>query len=281
MAYGLKLRHLPKEEIERRVREAASVLDMEELLARKPGQLSGGERQRVALGRAIVREPQVFLMDEPLSNLDAKLRVQTRAELIKLHRRLQRTTIYVTHDQVEAMTMGDRIAVLNCGRLQQFDAPANLYNRPANLFVAGFIGSPSMNVFRMRVEPGGGRLWLRGAAFSFPVPERDVPALARYTGRTVIVGIRPEHLLDRRLNGSRPADAVIPAVVDVIEMLGNEQYIYLDTGNDQPVVARMAAEIHLSRGEPIELVIAPGRLHFFDPESELAIDDNSLPRAIL
>jgi multiple sugar transport system ATP-binding protein len=260
MAYGLKLRHLPKEEIERRVREAASVIDMEELLARKPGQLSGGERQNVVLGRAIVREPQVFIMDEALSNLDAKLRVQTRAELIELHRRLQRTTIYVTHDQVEAMTMGDRIAVLNCGRLQQFDTPANLYNRSANLFVAGFIGSPSMNVFRMRVEPGGGQLWLRGAAFAFPVLERDVPALARYIGRTVIVCIRPEHLLDRRLNGSRPADAVIPTVVDVIEMLGNEQYIYLDAGNDQPVVTRMAAEIYLSRGEAVELMIAPSPL---------------------
>jgi multiple sugar transport system ATP-binding protein len=271
MAYGLKLRHLPKDEIDRRVREAASILGMKELLARKPGQLSGGQRQRVALGRAIVREPRVFLMDEPLSNLDAKLRVQTRAELIKLHQRLQRTTIYVTHDQVEAMTMGDRIAVLNAGRLQQFDTPENLYNRPANLFVAGFIGSPSMNFFRMRVESGASDLRLRGARFTLPVLERDAAALEGFAGREIIAGVRPEHILDRRLNGSSPAGAIIRAVVDVIEMLGNEQYVYLSTGDDEPVVARMSAEIHLVRGEPVELVIPPGRLHFFDPKSETAI----------
>ncbi len=271
MAYGLKLRHLPKDEIDQRVREAASILGMEELLARKPGQLSGGQRQRVALGRAIVREPRVFLMDEPLSNLDAKLRVQTRAELIKLHQRLQRTTIYVTHDQVEAMTMGDRIAVLNAGRLQQFDTPENLYNRPANLFVAGFIGSPSMNFFRMRIESGEGGLRLRGARFTLPVPEHDAAGLAGFAGREIIAGIRPEHILDRRLNGSPAAGAMIRAVVDVIEMLGNEQYVYLSAGDDEPVVARMSAEIQLVRGEPVELVIPPGRLHFFDPDTGTAI----------
>lgn len=167
--------------------------------------------------------------------------------------------------------MGDRIAVLNFGQLQQFDTPENLYNWPANLFVAGFIGSPSMNFFQMRVEPQEGRLRLRGMQFTLLVAERDAAVLEGFAGREVIVGVRPEHILDRRLNGSLPASAMIRAVVDVIEMLGNEQYVYLNVGDDEPVVARMPADIHLIRGEPVELVIPPGRLHFFDPESETAI----------
>ena len=241
MAYGLKLHHVPKRDSDQRVHEAARTLGIEELLARKPKQLPGGQRQRVALGRAMVREQQVFLMDEPLSNLDAKLRVQTRAELLKLHQRLQRTTIYVTHDQVEAMTMGNRIAVLNFGELQQFDTPENLYNHPANMFVAGFIGSPAMNFFGMRVVPSDGKLRLWSECFSLPVAACDTIALRGFAGRDIIVGIHPEHVTDRRRDGNLPANAVVNTVVDVVETLGSEQFVYLDAGGDQTLVARMPA----------------------------------------
>ena len=272
LAYGLRLRHQSRPEIDRRVREVARMLDIESLLERKPKQLSGGQRQRVALGRAIVREPQVLLMDEPLSNLDAKLRVQTRAELIKLHRRLGTTTIYVTHDQVEAMTMGDRIAVLNLGRLQQFDTPDHVYRHPVNSFVAGFIGSPSMNFFAMQIESSDGRLVLRGDSFSLPVAEQHVEALRRFAGTTLTVGVRPEHVLDRRLAGQLPAEAVIQATIDVIETLGAEQYVYLEAGGGTTLVARMPPDLTLHHGEPLEVVIPPEHLHFFDPVSGNAID---------
>src|SRR5215210_4057824 len=203
LAYPLKLRKVPKDERERRVREAARTLDIEPYLDRKPKALSGGQRQRVALGRAIVRNADVFLMDEPLSNLDAKLRVQTRAELIKLHERVQTTTIYVTHDQVEAMTMGDRIAVMSLGLLQQLDTPQNLYDTPSNKFVAGFIGSPSMNFIDVTLESRDGKIYANAPGFRMRVPDQKKAALAGYVGQSVIMGIRPEHLLER----SRAANA--------------------------------------------------------------------------
>ncbi|HUZ02554.1 MAG TPA: sn-glycerol-3-phosphate ABC transporter ATP-binding protein UgpC [Thermomicrobiaceae bacterium] len=271
LAYGLKLHHVAKPDIDRRVREAASFLGIAELLDRKPRQLSGGQRQRVALGRAIVREPQVFLMDEPLSNLDAKLRVQTRAEIIKLHQRLGTTTIYVTHDQVEAMTMGDRIAVLNQGRLQQFDTPDRLYHHPVNSFVAGFIGSPAMNFFQMRVQDVEGQLKLVGEHFSLPVSAEDASALAAHRDEEVTVGIRPEDIVDRRLDGRLPADAVIPVKVDVVETLGPEQYVYLETAAGDTMVARMPPDIPLRAGNTVDVVLPPDRLYFFDLTSGDAI----------
>src|SRR5687767_11586031 len=196
MAFGLKLRKRPKAEIDRRVKEAAEILGIQTLLQRKPKQLSGGQRQRVALGRAIVREPQVFLMDEPLSNLDAKLRVQTRTEIIKLHQRIRTTTIYVTHDQVEAMTMGDRIAVLRDGLLQQLDSPQNLYDHPANTFVAGFIGSPAMNFFPVSVAADGNNLMLTNSFLNLPVPDQFARRLERFRDRKILFGIRPEDIED-------------------------------------------------------------------------------------
>ncbi|MBA2452467.1 MAG: sn-glycerol-3-phosphate ABC transporter ATP-binding protein UgpC [Chloroflexia bacterium] len=267
LAYGLKLRHFSKSDIEERVSRAAQILDIEPLLQRKPKALSGGQRQRVALGRAIVREPQAFLMDEPLSNLDAKLRVQTRAELIKLHRRLQTTTIYVTHDQVEAMTMGDRIAVLNFGELQQFDTPANLYDKPRNVFVAGFIGSPSMNFFNMDVIVDDGALNLKNEHLTIPITGRNAEALRKANVSNVTVGIRPEHILDSRSNGHSPGGIPLPATVDVVETLGNEFFVYLNIGADQPIVARLPADLDLEIGQEIEIIMSPNVLHFFDPES--------------
>src|SRR5471030_2380284 len=196
MAFALKLRHMPKDQIKTRVEAVADSIGIKHLLARKPRQLSGGQRQRVALGRAIVREPQVFLMDEPLSNLDAKLRVETRAGLIKLHQRLQTTTVYVTHDQTEAMTMGHRIAVLRDGLLQQLDTPQTLYDRPANLFVAGFIGSPAMNFFpgQLAAESGGSELWVQTSGLKLKLPESYRSKVAQHTGREIVFGIRPEHI---------------------------------------------------------------------------------------
>ncbi|MBX6340911.1 MAG: ABC transporter ATP-binding protein [Thermomicrobiaceae bacterium] len=271
MAYALKLRHMSKQEIDRRVREAAKILGIDHLLERKPKELSGGQRQRVALGRAIVREPQVYLMDEPLSNLDAKLRVQTRAEIIKLQQRLGTTTIYVTHDQTEAMTMGDRIAVLANAQLQQFDTPENLYNYPANMFVAGFIGSPAMNFIEMRIERTDGRLRLRSEHFSLPVAPEDVADLEGYQGSSIIVGVRPEHIVDRSLDGQLPADAVVDTTVEVVETLGNEQFVYLNVGDGKTLVARMPPEAHPPRGRAYQVVIPPDKLYFFDPSTERAI----------
>ncbi len=204
MAFGLRLRKYPRAEIDRRVKEAAEMLGIQELLARKPKQLSGGQRQRVALGRAIVREPQVFLMDEPLSNLDAKLRVQTRAEIKKLHARLQTTTIYVTHDQVEAMTMGDRIVVMKDGLVQQVDSPLNLYEKPANLFVAGFIGSPAMNFLEAKLARQDSKMFVDGGVFRAEIPQAYIPKLSAWAGRPVIFGIRPEDIHDRASTVSLP-----------------------------------------------------------------------------
>ena len=273
LAYPLKLRKVPKQERDRRVREAARTLDIEPLLERKPKALSGGQRQRVALGRAIVRNADVFLMDEPLSNLDAKLRVQTRAELIKLHERVNTTTIYVTHDQVEAMTMGDRIAVMSLGVLQQLDPPQRLYDMPVNKFVAGFIGSPSMNFIDTTIEKRGDHLYATNeGVLSMRVPEWKNGPLERFIGKKVVLGIRPEHLVPwDRANGIAPPDSKIPVTVDVIELLGNEIFVYLTLDNGDTITARMDPDIKLERGMKLEVTASPDRLHFFDPETEYGI----------
>ena len=291
LAYPLKLRKVPKVERDQRVREAARILDIEQFLDRKPKALSGGQRQRVALGRAIVRNADVFLMDEPLSNLDAKLRVQTRAELIKLHERVNTTTIYVTHDQVEAMTMGDRIAVMSLGVLQQLDTPQNLYDHPANKFVAGFIGSPSMNFVDVNLEAQDGKIYARTAGFSMQAPPGKDRVLAPYVGQTLTMGVRPEHLVEvSRLAGAVPGMS-IPVTVDIVEQLGNESFVYLlnrpnGRRSDEELAlteieaprtgttlltARMAPDLHLRRGDHIEVSALPENLHFFDPQSEAAL----------
>ncbi len=231
LAFGLKLRKVPKQEIDRRVQEAAKTIQLEQLLDRKPKQLSGGQRQRVALGRAIVREPAVFLMDEPLSNLDAKLRVQTRAEIARLHQRLRTTVVYVTHDQVEAMTMGDRIAVMNAGLLQQVGPPQQLYEHPINKFVAGFIGSPAMNFVQVTMESrDGGQPILRQAEVEIPLPDRFRSAIqGPTTGQTLTAGFRPEHL-DMGPPPSPDGAARVRALTDVVEYLGNEELLHLRVG---------------------------------------------------
>ena len=274
MAFGLSLRKMPKAEIQRRVTDAAQILEIEELLGRKPGALSGGQRQRVALGRAIVREPAVFLMDEPLSNLDAKLRVQTRAELVRLHERLQTTVIYVTHDQVEAMTMGSRIAVLNFGELQQIDTPQQLYNQPANLFVAGFIGSPAMNLFDGVLVQANGGIGCRIGDMLFKLDKSREEAHARHMGEQVVLGIRPEHIVDRRLLSDGPAENVVNTKIDVVEPLGNETFLYLVPvlGLGQAsFVARMGPDIDVQPGQNCEVVFDVTRAHLFEKESGLAI----------
>ena len=279
MAFGLKLRNTPKTEINRRVQNAAEILGLEPLLKRKPKELSGGQRQRVALGRAIVRDPQVFLMDEPLSNLDAKLRVQMRAEIARLHQRVQTTFVYVTHDQTEAMTMGDRIAVLNGGVIQQLGAPSDLYDYPANKFVAGFIGSPAMNFFEeAKLEQNGG-VYLRlsdGVALSVP---EDVAVRAEgYIGRTVTLGIRPEHLEEgqaarRRQGQEGKADLsgqVTSVKVDVVEHLGNEQMIYGALAGKQ-ILARVDARTAIRPGDEVELYFDMHHIHLFDPQDDHCI----------
>ena len=244
MAFGLKLRKVPKDEIKRRVQEAAQLLGLTELLDRKPKQLSGGQRQRVALGRAIVREPKVFLMDEPLSNLDAKLRVQTRAELIKLHRRLGITTIYVTHDQVEAMTMGDRIVVMRDGVVQQVDTPLGLYNKPANMFVAGFIGTPSMNFIDATLQKNGDRYVVDAGSFKVVIPkEKNGGRFESYVGKQVVFGVRPEDMFDKNIASlvEPTEENTIKATVDVIEPMGSIVTMYLTSGKHS-MVATIDAE---------------------------------------
>ena len=266
MAFGLKMRHIHKEEIGRRVKEAASILGIEMLLDRKPKQLSGGQRQRVALGRAIVREPKVFLMDEPLSNLDAKLRVQTRAELIKLHQRLQTTIIYVTHDQVEAMTMGTRIAVMRDGVLQQLDTPHNIYEHPSNMFVAGFIGSPAMNFFDVGVEAQGGMAKLNGDGFSVTLSGDVARRAAPYNGKRMILGIRPEHL-GQLSRGEDESRGEIAATVDVVESMGSEQYAYM-TLDGKTFIARLSAEIPVRMEDRVRLGFSKNEIQLFDAETE-------------
>jgi multiple sugar transport system ATP-binding protein len=269
MAFGLRLRKYPRPEIDRRVKEAAGMLGIQDLLSRKPKQLSGGQRQRVALGRAIVRDPQVFLMDEPLSNLDAKLRVQTRAEIKKLHARLQTTTIYVTHDQVEAMTMGDRIVVMRDGVVQQVDTPLNLYEKPANLFVAGFIGSPAMNFLEARLTKQDGKLFVDGGVFLAQVPPQHVPALGDWAGRPIIFGIRPEDIYDRALVQMSDG-AMVRATVDVHEPLGSDTILYLTAGQHS-IVARVDARTQARMGQQAEVAFDMKRMHVFNPETHAAI----------
>jgi multiple sugar transport system ATP-binding protein len=263
LAFGLKLRKTPKADIKRRVDEAAGILGLEKFLDRKPKALSGGQRQRVALGRAIVREPAVFLMDEPLSNLDAKLRVQTRAEIARLHQRLGTTTVYVTHDQVEAMTMGDRIAVMRDGLLQQVGSPQDLYDHPQNIFVAGFIGSPSMN-FATATATEGQELMLGKARLE--LTGRPAKAAAeRPKGTDLLIGFRPEHL---ELVNGQEADAVkFPAKVDVVEYLGNEVLIHAQAEGHE-IVALLPSEKEPKVGDQVELAVPMDKLHIFDPESE-------------
>ena len=273
LAFGLKLRKTPKKEIERRVQEAAELLAIGELLDRKPKQLSGGQRQRVALGRAIVREPKVFLMDEPLSNLDAKLRVQTRAELIRLHERLQTTVVYVTHDQTEAMTMGSRIAVLRDGVLQQLGSPQGVYDNPTNMFVAGFIGSPSMNFFDAKVAGSVDdmRIELISGEVTLSVPPDRRAKYADYLDKDVIFGLRPEDMFDPVFAPSRATlDQRIRGQVDVLEPLGSEVYLYMVVGEDS-FIARVDPRTEATVGTEYELIFDMNTMHIFDPITQEAI----------
>ncbi|MDX1413838.1 MAG: ABC transporter ATP-binding protein [Candidatus Promineifilaceae bacterium] len=270
MAFGLKLRKTPKAEIDQRVNEAAGILGLTSLLDRKPKALSGGQRQRVALGRAIVREPAVFLMDEPLSNLDAKLRVSARAEISKLHQRLGTTFIYVTHDQVEAMTMGDRIAVLADGILQQCDSPRNLYNNPDNLFVAGFIGSPSMNFFDGTLVSEEGDLYVDTGDFRAKLPDHRKNTSADYIGKEVILGVRPEHIHAPEYAPPNIMPSPIKGTVDVFELLGAELHLYVNSGHNT-LVATVDPRFDVNTGNDIDLVLDMAASHLFDKDTERAI----------
>lgn len=271
MAFGLELRKTPKDEIEKRVHEAARILDIEHLLDRKPKALSGGQRQRVALGRAMVRNPAVFLLDEPLSNLDAKLRASMRTELIKLHQRLGTTFVYVTHDQTEAMTMGDRIVVMKDGLIQQVDTPQNLYDSPVNLFVAGFMGSPQMNFV-------DGTLRKEGAAYSVEIgtdklaidPKKVNDKMANYVDKPVKMGIRPEDLHDDEAFIEANKNSTISTTVDVSELMGSEVYLYLDYQGAR-LTARVAPDTKSRSGDNVKVAIDTKKLHLFDPETEEAI----------
>jgi multiple sugar transport system ATP-binding protein len=268
MAFGLKMRKFDKPEIQKRVHEAAEILGIHEYLRRKPRQLSGGQRQRVALGRAIVRHPRVFLFDEPLSNLDAKLRVQMRVELKKLHERLGTTAIYVTHDQVEAMTLGDRVVVMRDGWVQQVGDPMELYNEPANRFVAGFIGSPAMNFANVRIAAENGGLWALGDGIRLKVPGPLQERVGPHAGKEVTFGIRPEDLLVA--SEADPAEQTLEATVEVIERLGSEILLDIAVGPNNMVAAvepTVAARVH----DNMRFAINPRRVHFFDNQTEAAI----------
>ncbi|MBN1149200.1 MAG: ABC transporter ATP-binding protein [Anaerolineales bacterium] len=270
MAFGLKLRKTPKQEIKKRVEVAAEILGIEHLLDRKPRQLSGGQRQRVAVGRAIVREPKVFLFDEPLSNLDAKLRVETRANISKLHQQLQTTFIYVTHDQVEAMTMASRIAVINKGILQQIDTPQTLYDYPDNLFVAGFIGSPAMNFFPASIRKDDGKLHVDGGSFSLEIPEDRKNAYLNHVGKQVIFGIRPENVHNPGFTPPGIEPQLVECAVDVTELMGNEITAYLKTG-ENVFVARVDPRSRYRIGEKVQVVFDMSTMHIFDRDTELAV----------
>jgi multiple sugar transport system ATP-binding protein len=270
MAFGLKLRKTPKTEIKRRVGNAASILGIEGLLDRKPRQLSGGQRQRVAVGRAIVREPKVFLFDEPLSNLDAKLRVETRANISKLHLQLETTFIYVTHDQVEAMTMATRIAVINKGILQQIDIPQTLYDFPNNLFVAGFIGSPAMNFFPATLRKDGADLWVDGGSFKVKVPDFRKAPYMNHIDKPVIFGIRPENIHNPEF---APPDIItqpLECIIDVTELMGNEIFVYMKTGENS-FVARVDPRTRYHVNDKVTVVLNMNNMHIFDRETEQAI----------
>jgi multiple sugar transport system ATP-binding protein len=267
LAFGLKLRKIPKAEIDKRVTDAAGILSLDKLLDRKPKELSGGQRQRVALGRAIVREPAVFLMDEPLSNLDAKLRVQTRAEIARLHQRLGTTMVYVTHDQVEAMTMGQRIAVMSNALLQQVGTPQELYDSPDNRFVAGFIGSPSMNFIDVTLQGTGDAATLEAPQVSIPLPARYRDAVGPTTGRKLLMGVRPEHI---DLASDNVGTGSMQTTADVVEYLGNEELIHA-TVADVDLVALLSSDHRVRTGDNLILTVKPDRLHLFDPETELSL----------
>ena len=282
MAFGLKLRKTPRDEIKRRVDEAARILDIAHLLDRKPKALSGGQRQRVALGRALVREPQVFLLDEPLSNLDAKLRAQMRTELTKLHQRLGTTFIYVTHDQTEAMTMADRIVVMKDGLIQQVDTPQHLYDIPCNTFVAGFIGSPQMNFVDSVVRKEGNDFFVEfgsedtkrrlGVKFKIKLPasKNDKGQLENYVDKEVIMGIRPEHIHDEPKLLKEFPDGIVNANVEVTELMGAETYLYVNCETHH-LIARVAPETTAKMGEEIDITLEPEKIHLFDKDTEMAI----------
>lgn len=273
MEYPLKIAKLPKEEIDKRVTEASRILGLDTLLDRKPNALSGGQRQRVAMGRAIVRNPKVLLMDEPLSNLDAKLRGQMRIEITRLHKRLKSTIIYVTHDQTEAMTLGDRIVVMSDGDVQQIDTPSNLYNHPANKFVAGFIGAPQMNFMDMTLENGSKGLVLKGQNASLPLQpalSARLKAKGYKAGDTITLGIRPENLMLKKDAEQADPDNYVDGVIDVFEMLGASSNIYLNTGA-QTIAAILPAGEFCQEGSQARLVFDENFIHLFDPETELNV----------
>ncbi|MDL2327132.1 ABC transporter ATP-binding protein [Ruminococcaceae bacterium OttesenSCG-928-A11] len=271
MAFGLELRKTPKDEIDKRVREAARILDIEHLLDRRPKALSGGQRQRVALGRAMVRNPAVFLLDEPLSNLDAKLRASMRTELIQLHQRLGTTFVYVTHDQTEAMTMGDRIVVMKDGFIQQVDTPQNLYDSPVNLFVAGFMGSPQMNFINGTLKKDGGDYYFEVNGDKLHIdPAKVNDTMANYVDKPVIMGIRPEDIRDDEAFLAEHPKSTIEATVEVSELMGSEVYLYLSY-KDVRLTARVAPDTTSKTGQAVKMGIETKKMHLFDPETEEAI----------
>ena len=271
MAFSLKLRKVPKDEIDKKVREAAKILDLDKLLDRKPNALSGGQRQRVAMGRAIVRNPKVFLMDEPLSNLDAKLRVQMRIEISKIHQNLGATIIYVTHDQTEAMTLGTRIVVMKDGIMQQVDTPQNLYDKPCNLFVAGFIGSPQMNFMDAQVKINGNDVTLKVGHSEMAVPDSKKKALidGNYNGKTVILGIRPEDIYEAD-DAAAPVGLNINTKIKFYELLGAEVYLYFDMEGTQ-MTARVSSSTKLKSGSDASFTLDMEKIHLFDKETEVTI----------
>ncbi|MCI8332015.1 MAG: sn-glycerol-3-phosphate ABC transporter ATP-binding protein UgpC [Clostridiales bacterium] len=278
MAFGLKLRKIPKEQIKRRVEEAARILGITHLLDRRPKALSGGQKQRVALGRAIVREPKVFLLDEPLSNLDAKLRATMRTELTKIHKRLGTTFIYVTHDQVEAMTMATRIVVMKDGLIQQVDSPQNLYDKPVNIFVAGFIGTPQMNFINSTLVKKGDDVYLEfsGNSVKLPAEKAKAPELKDYIGKEVIAGIRPECLHDEQRYLDAMPDSIIEAGVDVTELMGAEIYLYLTCGSEEEdnisnLVAKVSARSTTQSGDVLKMAMDTSRVHIFDKDTEMCV----------
>ena len=270
MAFGLKLRKYPKKEIERRVQEASDILGITSMLKRKPKELSGGERQRVAVGRSIVRKPKVFLFDEPLSNLDAKLRVQMRMELQKLHNRLQSTMIYVTHDQVEALTLGDRIVVMKGGRIQQVADPVNLYENPVNKFVAGFIGSPPMNFLKGKITAQNGDYFFQDKGIKLRLLPQHHAKIMPYRDQNVVFGIRPEDLYDKIFAQDARPEFTITATVEVVEPMGSEIYLYLNAGNNA-FVARVSNQDTATVNQDLQVVFDMSKAHFFDPKTDEAI----------
>ena len=270
MAFGLRLRKYPRTEIDARVKEAATILGIEKLLNRKPRELSGGQRQRVAVGRAIVRKPLVFLFDEPLSNLDAKMRVQMRTEIKKLHIRLQTTMIYVTHDQTEAMTMGDKIVVMKDGVIHQIADPIRLYDKPVNKFVAGFIGSPPMNFIKGPIIKKEGRYYFNEGRFRVRIVDSMVKSVEPYTDKEVLFGIRPEDIYDKLFVSEAPPDNTIKATCEVIEPMGSEAYLYLNTGKN-PLIAKVGGHNKPTLNQDMDLVFDMSKIHFFDKETENAI----------